>query len=513
MAEDLSPINSMLTIDILIHIFELNTCMTPYQKGTHYRVQPHSIAFLTLFRGSQVCSLWRDTLTNSPQLWGRAIDLYMFHARQHLPLWNLMLIRSGKAPLHLKARIEDNNASTILPFIATIVETSWERVKSIDIACDSTPLVAWPLSLISPMCERPAPSLVSFRIGYPVVWLWDVIQIQRFPKLPFSGYAPYLQDVFLEHASIDLQTSWGVHIRSFAIQSPKKLLNAVELIQTLSQFPLLESLILFNALDSSLDSAPFLTPLHLPRLQYLSIGDDTFGRPPVVFLASIKTEPGCGLHLDVNDREDLVPFEDLRTALGKFSQQHFDKHPPEELSLCVGKGITITTALSHKTKSVLFVRINDSRRIRLQYCELLEFMEPRHCSSITTLEVRIETESEPDPRQFLALFSRRFQNVQVLRTSIFTFDLWFKLRGYESNPIIFPILREFRVIPRFYLTEKMNPDLFVKFFNFRREHHISIPSFHMPTHDGSGSKWRADIGVAAGLDIHWYVFKNGRAVR
>jgi len=146
--------------------------------------------------------------------------------------------------------------------------------------------------------------------------------------------------------------------------------------------------------------------------------------------------------------------------------------------------------------------------MRLQYCELLEFMEPRHCSSITTLEVRIETESEPDPRQFLALFVRRFQNVQVLRTSIFTFDLWFKLRGYESDPIIFPILREFRVIPRFYHTEKMNPDLFVKFFNFRKEHHISIPSFHMPTYDGSGSKWRADIGVAVGLDIHWYVFKK-----
>ena len=497
-------INAMLTPDILGYIFELNASMTSYEKGSRYWMQHDSEAFLTIFWGSQVCSLWRDILTDSPRLWGRVVDLFTFDTQEHLPLWSIMYLRTGNAPLDLKARIDANNEDAIVPFITTIVETSWNRFKSIDITFDRVR----PLSLISSICERAAPSLVSFRVLYPDLW-WD-IQIPSFSKLPFSGHAAYLQDVILENTYIDLHTSWGGdNIRTFGIRNPKQRLNPTDLVQILSQFPLLETLILFSVLDSSIDSIPFLTsPLHLRRLKYLSVGDDTCGRPPLAFLASIKTEPTCGLHFDVTDRcGESVPIRDIKVALGNFARQHFDKHPPEELSVYVdGEDITIQTASSDTKELALYIRVQYGYGRFSQYCEVLEFMELQHSSSVTTLEVRIEDESGPNQTLFWPLLARLFPNVQVLKTTIFTFDLWFKSRLFESNPIIFPILREFRVMPRFYVAETINPDSFTEFFNVRKEQRISIPAFYMPTRDGYGSKWRLNRSQVAELNIRWYEF-------
>jgi len=202
-----------------------------------------------------------------------------------------------------------------------------------------------------------------------------------------------------------------------------------------------------------------------------------------------------------------VPIGDIKVALGNFARQHFDKHPPEELSVYVdGEDITIQTAPSDTKELAFYIRVQYRYERFSQYCEILEFMELQHSSSVTTLEVRIEDESGPNQTLFWALLARLFPNVQVLKITIFTFDLWFKSRLFESNPIIFPILREFRVMPRFYVAETINPDSFTEFFNVRKEQRISIPAFYMPTRDGYGSKWRLNRSQVAELNIRWYEF-------
>lgn len=468
MAQNLSFINDMLSIEMLGYIFQLNSEMggdDAYKKLTNS--SDPSIAFLTLLRSSRVCSLWREIIINSPLLWGSVVNLNSFEARVDPQRWETLLMRTENAPLYLRAKVIPQNCGLIFPFLISVLERYWERMVSFDVSDHG--MRNSPLAQMIPIFSQRAPLLASFMIDSI-----SSIETGFFPSMTlFSNHAPRLLNFSFESIKIDLHTSWGSQIRNLTIRNTRPSFDPIELLRNLSRLPLLESLVLYFVFIESARSegaAALSTPIHLPNLQYLQVNDNILA---IRFLGNLMVNPGCCLRLEtafypgVND--DPLTLLECTNIVGHYAQVYFENHPVYTLSVNVYKLRSFIE--EDPTSSNGFL----AEIVTPQPLNILEILKLCQCSSVKILELWVEN-FDLAPTPIPMPFARLFLNVEVLETSPYTLDLCFNPKNVDSVDLILPALRELRLEVH---EASTSIPLLMDFFAVRKKQNLPMPFLHL----------------------------------
>ncbi|PPQ69048.1 hypothetical protein CVT26_003762 [Gymnopilus dilepis] len=257
--------------------------------------EPHYIPLDTIIVASHVCTIWRNILLRSTNIWGKIlrVDRLVQMGRE----WREEIMRrTGTASLHFKGEIKQNVPDQ--KFTINLLRSTWSRVQRVEVCL-------YPMSR-SPQWDQvlvlPAPRLESFKI-YGINHSAGSLNF-------FEGAAPCLRMMHTDCIGHNLHAPWATQLQSLKLWRTDQP-DADDLLKTLPSMPLLRHLHLAYVLGSPPTSFPPEKSIHLPRLKSLHLSGDFTNKINLTVARALNPAADCELVWREIGRMQQAPAEDL----------------------------------------------------------------------------------------------------------------------------------------------------------------------------------------------------------
>ncbi|KAF9552559.1 hypothetical protein CPC08DRAFT_714512 [Agrocybe pediades] len=355
------PPISNLSPDLLWNIFQMNADMNDDEDiqfdRSHDKVDSPSDRCqraLTCTRlSSQVCSLWRSILLDSPSIWGRLIDVGLLCLKWRNYWAEEIVRRSQDSPLHIKGPIAKEKAE----FILDLLDKSWDRVCVLDVKVGNLGLtMREDLERIQNIIFRPTKGLQFFKL--------DIVSSQAHidhylrelrgaaaaeDRRIFSDEAPSLK-AYCHSPRLNSRLP-GSHllsnIHTFSLLGQSIELSASHLVRALKQIPRLETLrirIYRFLFDTEWDvvSAKRMELHFLDKLEFCH--DDINALTKLMDF--FEPSPGCAIHVQTTFPSLEFHCNAMQILLSRYATSYFEHNPPSALGFVFRRDLLILKDIS-----------------------------------------------------------------------------------------------------------------------------------------------------------------------
>ncbi|KAF5316352.1 hypothetical protein D9619_006857 [Psilocybe cf. subviscida] len=443
-----SPPIFKLTDDALSAILQLIVADTPatFHIGPRRALwikEDKSRPLATLLCCSQVCKKWRSLIATSPLLWASAVDLDALSLRPREWVDNFIGL-TRQAPLRVYSLYSRPHIHAQSPqFVLSFLNEHWPRIREVKATLIGNYSQLFE-TIYSDLPEhrkifltQPAPLLETFKVHFALTQFHPDFAVPNSDSFPFfngeapalrkfechdlPGFLPLLSSTELRHLRISFEAAYHAWKRSHRLP-----ISRSNVLTTLAGASSLESLVIAgNFYDSKMGALKNIPEIHLPRLKYLSITEETF-LTAIDILDRIKPAAGCGLHLDVHSESTTVAHPHF-ASLEAYATSFFNTHSISHLELVLMRFAVYFSAkcccVEHKDKPAQFY-IKNAAGLTF---ETLASLSACNYSRVTHLSVQASFSSTLDSsahaftatnihiEKFFALLS----SVATIETSIY----------------------------------------------------------------------------------------------
>ncbi|KDR76944.1 hypothetical protein GALMADRAFT_420443 [Galerina marginata CBS 339.88] len=344
-------------------------------------------------QSSQVCRAWRSCLLNSPDIWGRLIDLAVLD--QKTDFWrDEILRRSGNSMLEISGSVSHAKFQVYKPvdlFFFSILDSHWARIRHFRIRIRKE--VPTEKDLWSPLL-RPAPNLQTFTLNLNRGVLGP-LSPSTIPL--FSDHAPILYHFTAEFLLVSLTAPWLSHLCTLHLPSR---FSVSAVLSALYSMKRLEFLTIDGFSRAKRDNAsPSLPVVMLPHLKSLIVEEKRLPLGILIdFLTHVHYADQCGVRFDgMVDSMSPTKLQDLEaycTLFPSILQRYLSTHTVSSLDFYLTTVMFNVWDWDELRLGIIF----NGAWLPTDYYELFASVPSSYdFSSVTNLNLKLGPPSTPYP--------------------------------------------------------------------------------------------------------------------
>ncbi len=444
---------------------------------------------------SQVCTLWRNVLLQSPSLWAQLIDIEaLWWGNEY---WRKeVLSRTGEALLSVKGCVRfypsHDTWKAKGEYFLSILDEFWPRIRRLRIEVMEVGIRSTEISRKRwQVLHRPAPNLELFHIHFGLNSLSDIFIAEDYQI--FSNDAPSLRHFIPTNLNFPLSALCFSRLQTLKLSPSFDVPQILQAFQTMESLRSLSvNLLLVPGQDSYL---PFVT---LPQLCSIHVSGSTDACMPL--LDHITPAAGCRIYLETRGGETRTQanLETTHRVLTRYSKSYLKTNNAPSISINIH-----LSSFTFYTNSISSLNDSTSPDFKFKVDALPDEL-PFLLSALTDCNFKGAKTFYIDSHGLPASdtsFSKLFKSLVSVEELELTPDGMDFLLKSDTEFKIFPSLRTIKVAP---FIAPTNIDMVLPFLHWRREMGTPIAIFDLELHPLAGFPINFSfLEEMAGMKVLW----------